>query len=54
MGKRVISAFVMLIIFIPLLIIGGNVFTIFISLLGVLGLYELFKLRKVIKIFQLL
>ncbi len=46
MGKRVISAFIMLIIFIPLLVIGGNIFTMFISLLGVLGLYELLKLKK--------
>ena len=45
MGKRVVSALIMLIIFVPLLIVGGNIFTMFMALLGIFSLYELLKLN---------
>ena len=45
MKKRIISAIVMLIIFIPLLIIGKTPFAIFILTLGMIALYELLKLK---------
>ena len=44
--KRIISAAIMLIIFIPLLITGGKPFAILMSLLAVLGLYELLHMRE--------
>ena len=46
MKKRVISAIVMAAIFIPILLIGGNIFILFATVLGVLGLYELIKARE--------
>ncbi|MEG2283595.1 MAG: phosphatidate cytidylyltransferase [Bacilli bacterium] len=46
MKKRIISIFVLLIIFIPLLIIGGLPFSCLMAITGVLGIRELFKLRE--------
>lgn len=46
MKKRIISAVIMLAISIPLLIIGGNPFLIFMGMIGCCGLYELIKLRE--------
>lgn len=46
MKTRVISAIVMLAVFIPLLIIGGTPFAILFSILGLLGLKELLDLKK--------
>lgn len=45
MTKRVVSAIVMVLLFIPFLVIGGTPFIILMSVLGVLGLYELLKIR---------
>lgn len=45
MTKRILSAILMAIIFIPFLLIGGVPFGIFMAILGVLGLYELFKVH---------
>ncbi len=49
MKNRVISAIIMMIIFIPLLIIGGQLFTVSIAIISMLGLYELLKLKESIK-----
>ena len=46
MKERVISAIVMLIIFIPLLLIGSWPFYIFITVLGMIAIYELLRLKK--------
>ena len=46
MKKRVISAIIMILIFVPFLIIGGVPFTILMSLLGIFGLYELLHIRE--------
>lgn len=54
MKTRIISAIVMLIVFIPLLMIGGKAFAIFMSLLSVLGLYELLNIRESKKKFPFL
>ena len=55
MKKRIISAIIMAIIFIPLLIIGNLPFTICISILSMASIYELLKLKPnlplIIKIF---
>lgn len=45
MTKRVVSAIIMVLLFIPFLVIGGTPFIILMSVLGVLGLYELLKIR---------
>lgn len=45
MTKRVISAIVMVLIFVPFLILGGTYFTVFMAILGALGLYELLHIR---------
>jgi len=50
MKQRIISAIVMLIIFIPILITGGLPFYILSFLLGLISLYELLKLNKKIPI----
>ena len=49
MTKRVASAIVMVLIFVPFLIMGGIPFTILMAVLGVLGLYELLKIRGDVK-----
>ena len=53
MTKRVISAIVLVLIFIPFIIIGELPFTIFMSVLCILGLYELLKVRETKKKFPL-
>ncbi len=54
MKKRVLSAIVMIAIFVPLLLIGGKVFAIFMTLLAILGLYELIHIRESKKEFPFL
>lgn len=54
MKTRIISAIVMLMIFIPILCIGGEVFSIFMALLAVAGLYELLNIRETKKDFPFL
>ena len=54
MKKRVLSAIVMIAIFVPLLIIGEKTFAIFMSFLAILGLYELIHIRESRKEFPFL
>lgn len=49
MKTRIISAIILLLIFIPLLIIGGLPFAILMAILAVLSLYELLKTRRKIR-----
>ena len=51
MKERIISATVLIIIFIPLLIIGGIPYTVFMLALSILGLYELLHIREIKKEF---
>ena len=53
MKNRIISAIVMIAIFVPLLIIGETPFTVFMTILAVLGLYELMHIRETRKPFPL-
>lgn len=46
MTKRVLSAVALVVIFIPLLYIGGLPFTILMSLLGLMSLYELINIKE--------
>ena len=46
MKKRVLSAILMILIFVPIFLIGGKVFAIFMTLLALLGLYELLHIRE--------
>lgn len=46
MKTRVLSAIVMIAIALPLMIIGGEAFAIFMTVLAVLGLYELIHIRE--------
>ena len=46
MKTRVLSAIVMILIAVPLLIMGGEVFAIFMTVLAMLGLYELIHIRE--------
>ena len=52
--KRIISAIIMIIVFVPLLITGGKPFTVLLSLLAILGLYELLHMRETKKKFPFL
>ena len=54
MGKRFLSAFIMLAIFVPLLIVGSKPFAVLMALLSVVGLYELLRLRETKKKFPFL
>lgn len=54
MKKRVLSAILMILIFVPLLMIGGKTFAIFMSLLAIVGLYELIHIRESRKEFPFL
>lgn len=45
MKKRILSALIMVLVFIPLLYIGGSSFAIFMSILALLSLYELLKIK---------
>ena len=46
MKKRIISAIVMIMVFIPFLILGGNFYLVLGSVLGILSLWELIRLEK--------
>ena len=54
MKTRIISAAVLILIFLPFLFIGGLPFTVFVSILSVLGLHELLKVRESRKEFPFL
>ena len=45
MLKRVLSAVMIVLIFVPLLIIGNTIFTVFMSVLGMMSAYELLKIK---------
>ena len=51
MKKRVLSAIVLVAVFIPFLIIGELPFKVFMSVLGVMGLYELLRVHETRKKF---
>ena len=53
MTKRVISAIVLVLIFVPFMVVGELPFTIFMSILSILGLYELLRVRETKKKFPL-
>lgn len=54
MKKRVLSAALMVAIFIPFLIMGGAPFAIFMAIVAAFGLHELFKVRETRKAFPAL
>ena len=54
MKTRVLSAILIVALFIPFLIIGDIPFAIFMSILSAAGLYELFRVRESKKPFPLL
>lgn len=54
MKKRVLSAIIMVAIFVPILLIGGKVFAIFMTILALMGLYELIHIRESKKEFPFL
>ena len=47
MKTRIISAAVAILIAVPIIYLGGNIFTLFAGLLGIIGYYEFLKARKV-------
>ena len=46
MKKRILSAIIMILIFVPLLFIGGVPFTILMTLLALASMYELITIRE--------
>lgn len=54
MKKRILSSLVMILIFIPLLLLGGKYFAIFMGLLSILGLYEFIHIKETKKDFPFL
>ncbi len=54
MKKRVISAIFMILIFVPILLLGGATFAIFMTALSLLGLYEFIHIREKKKPFPLI
>lgn len=54
MKTRILSAILMLLLFIPLLVLGGKAFAIFMAILAVMGLYELLNIRESKKKFPFL
>lgn len=53
MTKRVVSAIILVLIFVPFLVIGELPFAIFMSVLSLLGLYELLKVHETKKKFPI-
>ncbi len=53
MTKRVVSAIIMILVFIPFLVIGELPFAIFMTVLSIFGLYELLKVRETKKKFPI-
>ncbi|MBR2245978.1 MAG: phosphatidate cytidylyltransferase [Bacilli bacterium] len=51
MKKRIISAIIMVAVFVPLLLIGGITFAIFMTILALFGLYEIMSIRETKKPF---
>ena len=48
MKKRILSAIILIALFVPLLLIGGKAFAVFMSLLAIMGLYEILNIRETI------
>ena len=46
MGKRILSAFMMLLIFIPIFVVGGNLYKVCIYIVALLGLSEFIDIRN--------
>ena len=46
MKIRIISAVILILVFLPFLVMGGLPFTAFMTILSLLGLHELFKVRE--------
>ena len=46
MKERIVSAVFMVLIFIPILLLGGITFSMFMTLLAIAGIYELIKVRE--------
>ncbi len=46
MKTRILSAIILVLIFVPVLLTGGEIFAVFMGFVSVLGLYELIKLRE--------
>ena len=53
MKKRIISAIIMVAVFVPLLLIGGITFAIFMTILALFGLYEIMNIRETKKPFPI-
>ena len=53
MKTRIISAIVLVLVFVPILVIGELPFIGFMSILSILGLYELLKVRETKKKFPI-
>ena len=51
MKKRIVSAIIMILIFVPILLLGGMTFSVFMTLLAIAGIYELIKVREKTKKF---
>ena len=51
MTKRIISAVILVLVFIPFIIVGELPFNIFMTVLSILGLYELLRVRETKKKF---
>ena len=54
MKKRILSAIILIALFVPLFLIGGKAFAVFMSLLAIMGLYELIHIRESKKEFPFL
>ncbi len=54
MKKRILSAIVLILVFVPFLIIGGEAFAVFMALLSIGGLYELIHVRESKKEFPMI
>ena len=53
MTKRIVSAIILVLIFVPLIIVGELPFSILMTVLSILGLYEIIKVRETKKKFPL-
>ena len=53
MQKRILSAIVMILVFVPVLIMGGEIYAMLMALLSMCGLYEMIHIRESRKVFPL-
>lgn len=54
MKKRILSAILMVLVFVPLLLLGGKYFAIFMTLLALVALHELISIRETKKSFPMI